>query len=145
MGRNSHHGPEHWRRVFLFGKRLAQATGADLELIELFAVFHDSRRMNDSIDPDHGKRGADLALRYHGELFNLDQERLDILLRACRDHTDGSITSDPIIGTCWDADRLDLWRVGIYPHVRFLCTDEAKKIEVITWAVRHTAPDQPTP
>ncbi|MBU0756107.1 MAG: hypothetical protein KJ645_13270, partial [Planctomycetes bacterium] len=61
MGPNSHHGPEHWRRVFKFGKRLAQTTAADVELVELFALFHDSRRMNDAVDPDHGRRGADLA------------------------------------------------------------------------------------
>lgn len=142
MGPNSHHGPEHWRRVLTFGTRLARATHADLELVELFALFHDSRRMNDAIDPDHGSRGADLAESFHGKLFQLDDARLELLLTACRDHTDGGVIDDPTIGTCWDADRLDLWRVGIYPQATFLCTEEARKMEIIEWAVSHTAPDQ---
>ncbi|MHC4942757.1 MAG: HD domain-containing protein [Planctomycetota bacterium] len=141
MGSHSHHGPRHWRRVYEFGKRLARSTGADLEIVELFALFHDSRRMNDAVDPGHGQRGADLALEYHGKLYTLETERLDLLLRACRDHTEGELTDHPTLGTCWDADRLDLWRVGIYPNARFLCTDAAKDEEMIAWAVDHTAPD----
>ena len=30
------------------------------------------------------------------------------------------------VQTCWDADRLDLGRVGIYPDAQFLCTNTAK-------------------
>jgi hypothetical protein len=36
---------------------------------------------------------------------------------------DGDIT----VQTCWDADRLDLPRVGIQPLPQFLCTEAAKK------------------
>lgn len=139
MGARSHHGPNHWKRVFKFGQRLAQATGADVEIVELFALFHDSRRMNDTWDPGHGKRGAELALRLHGDLFSLSREKLDLLVSACRDHTEGGLIEDPTIGTCWDADRLDLWRVGIYPNARYFCTEEARKQEVIEWAVSHTS------
>jgi len=141
MGRLSHHGPMHWRRVFTFGQRLARATGADLEVVELFALFHDSRRQNDSLDPGHGKRGAELALSFHGKGFSLRPEQLDLLIKACEEHTEGELTDEPTMGTCWDSDRLDLWRVGIYPDPRFLCTGEAKKSEIIEWAVSHTAPD----
>ena len=37
---------------------------------------------------------------------------------------EGCVHADPTIGTCWDADRLDLWRVGITPHARFLRTGD---------------------
>lgn len=139
MGKNSHHGIKHWRRVLRFGEKLARMTGADLEILELFALFHDARRVNDAVDPGHGARGADLASQYHDRHFLLNDERLEVLLKACREHTMGSLTDHATIGTCWDADRLDLWRVGIYPRAKYMCTAEAKKKEVIEWAVRHSA------
>lgn len=139
MGEHSFHGPSHWRRVLKFGKRIARTNGADLELLELFALFHDSRRVNDSIDHNHGKRGADLALKCHGTYFNLDQDRLDLLLLACREHTTGGKHKEPTIAACWDSDRLDLWRVGIYPDPDFMCTKEARSREMIEWAVSYSA------
>ncbi|MGO9117211.1 MAG: hypothetical protein ACLQPD_06315 [Desulfomonilaceae bacterium] len=36
--------------------------------------------------------------------------------------------------TCWDADRLDIGRVGLKPVARKLCTEAAKKPEMIEWA-----------
>jgi len=138
MGRSSHHGPLHWRRVLENGLRLAKATGADEEIVELFAIFHDSRRVNDSIDAGHGRRGAELALTMHGEHFSLTEERLALLLEACRGHTDRGIHKNPTVGTCWDSDRLDLWRVGIYPSAKYLCTEEARRKEIIEWAVKRS-------
>jgi uncharacterized protein len=34
---------------------------------------------------------------------------------------------------------LDLGRVGITPHPKYLCTEEAKRPEVITWAHGRTS------
>jgi len=139
MGKNSFHGPKHWRRVLIFGGKLAEGNNADLELLELFALFHDSQRTNDSVDHGHGKRGANLAEMYHGKYFHLSDDRLDILLQACRDHTSGGAHEHPTIGACWDADRLDLWRVGIYPDPSFMSTKRAKTKEIIEWAVSYSA------
>tara|TARA_B100000315_G_scaffold79959_1_gene73252 strand:- start:616 stop:768 length:153 start_codon:yes stop_codon:yes gene_type:complete len=36
--------------------------------------------------------------------------------------------SDITIATCWDADRLDLGRVGADPNPKYLFSDEAKRI-----------------
>lgn len=33
----------------------------------------------------------------------------------------------PAPQACWDADRLDLWRVGIQPQLRYLSTPYARK------------------
>jgi uncharacterized protein len=32
------------------------------------------------------------------------------------------------VATCWDADRLDIGRVGIVPNSKYLFSDEAKRI-----------------
>ena len=50
---------------------------------------------------------------------------MQILVNACEQHTDGTTTRDPEIGCCWDADRLNLWRVGIRPSSRYLSTGTA--------------------
>jgi uncharacterized protein len=47
---------------------------------------------------------------------------------------DGNIT----VQTCWDADRLDLGRVGTTPDPRYLCTAAAKQSDIIEWALRRS-------
>ena len=44
----------------------------------------------------------------------------------------GATTGDITVQTCWDADRLDLGRVGVYPEPARLCTDAARRL--IKWA-----------
>jgi uncharacterized protein len=127
------HGLAHWARVLETGLRLAPHTGADPLVVATFAVFHDSRRENDHHDPEHGLRGARLAEAMRADL-GLDAARLELLRFACTHHTDGSVHADPTIGTCWDADRLDLWRVGITPRARFLCTAAARGQDTLDWA-----------
>src|SRR5262249_13184771 len=48
------HGVAHWARVLENGLRLAWETGANIEVVSLFAILHDSRRLNECSDPDHG-------------------------------------------------------------------------------------------
>jgi uncharacterized protein len=122
------HGPDHWRRVERNGLLLATRTGADLAVVRLFALFHDSRRENDGLDPDHGTRGARYAQSLCGKAYVLDAERLSLLTFACRWHTDQHHHTDPTIGTCWDADRLDLGRVGVIPNATYMSTDFGREI-----------------
>jgi len=49
----------------------------------------------------------------------------------------GVIRCDSTVLTCWDADRLDLGRVGITPKAIYLCTDAAQTAESMTKANRH--------
>lgn len=128
------HGVAHWARVLENGLRLAEAAGADVDVVRLFAVFHDARRVNEGTDPGHGLRGAALAQSLHGKLFHLPADRLVLLLRACAGHTDERTDPDPTIRTCWDADRLDLGRVGVTPDPYWLGTDLARRPETIRWA-----------
>jgi uncharacterized protein len=113
------HGLAHWRRVTRYGLVLAAETpGADREVVSLFGLFHDAMRATDGDDPEHGSRAALLA----DALSGLAGERLDLLLWACEQHAAGETTDDPTVGCCWDADRLDLPRVGVSPDPGLLST-----------------------
>ena len=61
------HGPDHWRRVERNAVILAARTGARIEVVRLFALFHDSKRINEGWDPGHGRRGAMFAAQLRGE------------------------------------------------------------------------------
>ncbi len=123
------HGPSHWLKVRRNGLYLAKFHDADEEVIRLFAVFHDSCRENEYTDPQHGPRGAVLAREFRkASHFLLDDIRMDLLVTACEIHNGGAPQLDPTLGTCLDADRLDLGRVGILPDPRFLSTATAKSI-----------------
>ena len=126
------HGVVHWARVLENGLRLAEATGASVEVVTLFALFHDSRRQDDGYDTGHGFRGAKYAQSLRGTLIHLDNRSFELLYEACKLHTDGLTDGDITLQTCWDADRLDLGRVGITPLPNLLCSDAARGI--IEWA-----------
>jgi uncharacterized protein len=131
---DGHHGVAHWARVLENGLKLSRTTGANVEVVQLFAVLHDSQRWNESDDPDHGPRAADFAATLRGRLFELPDHEFGLLHRACTGHTHERSHPDVTIQTCWDADRLDLGRVGMTPDPSYLCTTTAKRPEMIRWA-----------
>jgi uncharacterized protein len=129
------HGVAHWARVYENGLRLCVETGANAEVVQLFAVLHDSRRINDDSDPDHGPRAAEFARTLHDRgLLGLSDPDFRLLHRACAGHTHERTHPDVTIQTCWDADRLDLGRVGISPDPHYLGTEAAKRTEILRWA-----------
>lgn len=132
------HGEAHWERVYENGLRLAQRTKADLEIVELFAYLHDSKRQSDGWDHEHGQRAAAFVKDLQGRLLALSDEKLACLAFACAHHSRGLTEADVTVQTCWDADRLDLGRVRIKPHERYLCTDAAKDPQLIEWAFRRS-------
>lgn len=136
---DGYHGVYHWARVWENGLRVAEVNGADHEVVRLFALFHDARRVNEHLDPDHGLRGGDLAHALRGTLVHLDDTRFELLYEACRLHTDGHTEGDATLLACWDADRLDLGRVGITPRAELLCTDAARRL--IPWAQARATAD----
>lgn len=137
---DGYHGVYHWARVWENGLRVAESNGADEEVVRLFALFHDARRVNEHTDPDHGLRGGDLAHSLRGALVHLDDARFDLLYEACRLHTDGHTSGDATLLACWDADRLDLGRVGIHPRADLLCTDAARAM--VPWAQARAISDR---
>ena len=127
-GFHSDHGPNHWRRVEQNGILLAESSRADVLVVRLFALFHDSKRENEFSDPDHGRRGAAYARELRGEFFQVSDEQFGLLDYACTWHTDLAHHTDPTIGTCWDADRLDLGRVGITPDPAYMNTQSGREL-----------------
>jgi uncharacterized protein len=117
------HGLTHWTRVFENGLIIARETGANTDLVELFALFHDSCRRHDGKDHNHGKRAAHWVASMRSDLSNLPDDIFQFLLEALRDHTHVRYTDNIHIATCWDADRLDLGRVGKIPSEEFMNTD----------------------
>lgn len=132
------HGVSHWARVLENGLRLAAETGANSRVVQYFAVFHDSRRINEQIDPGHGRRGGDFARSLRGVEVHLLDDEFDLLFLACRNHTDGHTNGDITVRTCWDADRLDIGRVGFTVQKKYLGTDAAKSDEIMAWALERS-------
>ena len=130
------HGITHWARVRRLGRWLAAQTGARADVVELFAFLHDARRLDDGRDPDHGRRGVELAARLRGACFELDDAGFELLCDAMERHSDGQVDGDVTVQACWDADRLDLGRIDVRPHGRLLCTEPAQRPETIdrAWA-----------
>ena len=129
------HGIAHWWRVRHNGLLLAERTGADRQVVRLFALLHDSFREDDGRDPGHGPRAAAWIERVRAgddpapdaagaairaAIASLAQDRLVALREACRRHTSDVHHDDPTVATCFAADRLDLWRVGIMPDPRHI-------------------------
>ena len=107
------HGEAHWLAVATTGLDLAAETGADPQIVFAFGLLHDTRRENDGRDPGHGPRAAVFARELHGDGdLLLDEGRIELLCLALELHADGQVSAHPTIGTCWDADRLHLGRLG---------------------------------
>lgn len=122
------HGPDHWQRVERNSLILATRTGADVRVVRLFALFHDSRRLSDGWEPGHGRAGAQYAASLCGQLFDLPEDAFALLIHACEWHTETRHHEDPTIGTCWDADRLDIGRAGLIPNPDYMSTSFGQEI-----------------
>jgi uncharacterized protein len=125
---NTVHGIDHWTQVESNALLLSRHTGADETVIRLFSIFHDSRRFDDGYDSEHGPRAAEFLMQIRGDVFVLDDARFDLLYHACYYHTKEHSSGDKTIDTCYDADRLDLGRVGIQPKQEKMATAIGQKI-----------------
>jgi uncharacterized protein len=125
----THHGPGHWEQVERNAVDLAGDTpGCDVDVARAFALLHDCMRRSEGWDPRHGARAAAFAqeLADRGTL-RLDPGRLAALKFAMTHHARGRVSGDPTIGVCWDADRLDLPRVGTIPVPELMSTRAGKE------------------
>lgn len=128
------HGVAHWAKVRNIGLRLSKQTGANPKIVELFAFLHDSQRLDDGLDPEHGLRASHFAKKLLGKAYDLSSSEFELLKHACERHTHGDAFADITVMTCWDADRLDLGRVGIIPDPARLCTEAARNLAMSNWA-----------
>jgi uncharacterized protein len=124
--RSSIHGPAHWEQVASNGLYLGFPADADLRVVLAFALLHDAFRENDGHDPKHGERAADWAAQNADKLEGIVP--LEELIYALHHHADGHVTDNSTIGVCWDADRIDLVRVGIVPDGDLMSTDLGRQI-----------------
>lgn len=123
------HGVGHWFNVSRVGILLAEATGGDTTVALLFGFYHDCRRDSDGYDPLHGERASHLVLEhFHKGWVSISQVQLDALVEACSGHSKGYRSRDPVVSACWDADRLDLPRVGTQTDPTYLGSDVAKDL-----------------
>ena len=132
------HGIAHWQRVQENGLKLAKHNGANKDIVRLFSFLHDCCREDDNSDPEHGPRAAAFTETLRDRQIVADDHIFEKLIVAIRDHTEVINHSDIDIATCWDADRLDIGRVRIKPHRRYLNTNIAKKDWVMNWAYRRS-------
>ena len=117
-------------RVLYNGRLLADMENANIR-VELFCMLHDTQRRNEYRDPSHGRRAARYAKSLRGVWFDLSDKEMDLLTEALKYHSDGYTEADITVQVCWDADRLDLGRVGIKPAPRRLCTASAESVDVL--------------
>lgn len=121
------HGEVHWHRVGKNGRLLCDdqdllvAQGLETEhpnrkVVTYFAYLHDSCRLDDGYDTEHGPRAAETICEIRSTLLSdLTDEEFLLLQRAIREHTSSPTTDNITINICLDSDRLDLGRVGVKP------------------------------
>lgn len=130
------HGIPHWARVRSNGFKICEhEPDADPLVVELFSWLHDIERINDGDDPQHGQRSAALIVEtLLGQYFELTDQQAEDLIIAVRDHSHGLVEGNATVRTCWDSDRLDLYRCGTEVDPNRLCTDHGKTEEMMNWS-----------
>jgi uncharacterized protein len=150
------HGPAHWSRVRRFGALLAEREALPdvaRTCIEIFAWVHDLARENDDGGNQHAIDGAVAIDQIVPAVFDeVLPDQMETLRSAIRYHSDGMTAQQAFeagllpgvawqrellvatIGCCWDADRLDLPRVGIVPDARFMSTPSWRHVRTTVLA-----------
>jgi uncharacterized protein len=138
------HGQRHWSHVRRLGLELGNLlnlTDEQLRCIELFALTHDLARTNDGKNTVHSDDGSYLFVDVAKEVFPLlDGEQRGLIQICIKHHSDGITAEEAYlnqsfrhiawreddiintVGCCWDADRLDLLRLGIEPNGKYMST-----------------------
>ncbi len=126
------HGLPHWQKVERNGILLSIEVCAgvphirediNIKIVRLFAYLHDKCRLDNGTDFEHGVRAANMLYNIRNTILkNLTDEEVLLLEKACRLHTTVLKTGNLTIDTCFDADRLDLDRVGIIPYHNKMAT-----------------------
>lgn len=134
INRRGPHGIDHWERVAENGAVLSRTSSAREHVVGWFAYLHDSKRENDGHDPEHGARAAEYAKKLRNLAFSMKDDAFELLLYALEMHDKGLTDDNPTIGACWDADRLDLPRVGIVPDPEYMSTAVGR---YLAWQLQH--------
>lgn len=134
---NGIHGIDHWTRVLINGLRISEFNNANKKVLIVFAFFHDIRREHEAGDPEHGIRAAKYLQSFKYKI-NISKSELDKAMIACEGHTHIMHHDDIDVASCWDADRLDLYRVGVKPDPDRLNSNYSKDSSNISEAMKHS-------
>jgi len=127
----------HWCRVMENALVISEYNKANKKVIIAFSFFHKSKRENEEFDQNESKNSA-LFLEYFEEDINLTEEEFILAHKACLEYDLGLIPEDKTIATCWDGEKLDSMRIGLYPDSKKMITDCAKNTGIITWAMKRS-------
>jgi uncharacterized protein len=158
------HGPAHWSRVRRFGALLAEGEALPDEArscVEIFAWVHDLAREDDYGGNAHAIAGAVYIDQVVPAVFGaVSPDQMTALRAAIRYHSDGMTAPEALeagllaggdwdpglvvatVGCCWDADRLDLPRVGIVPDGRLMSTSAWRRVQTAVLAAGHVQPGE---
>lgn len=130
------HGFGHAARVLFWADvlaraRLADGLAVDIEVVRWAAVLHDSQRISDASDPEHGRRAADWVLETnHAPLWRLSTAARQAVAYCCEWHVPLDAEAPrmtPELVCLKDADSLDRVRFGSLQR-RFLRTPQAHRL-----------------
>jgi uncharacterized protein len=106
-GTDAIHGFDHVLRVLALAERLAQAEGADLEIVRTAALLHDvARGREEHLLPEHARAGAEYARRL---LAGHPAEKVEAVAQAIASHRFRSGPDPQTVEAkvLHDADKLD--------------------------------------
>ena len=90
-----------------------------------FVYLYNKCHLDDWTDIEHGVRAANMLSTIRNTILrDFTDEEVSLLERACRYHIAEHRTGNPTIDVCFDADRLDLGRVGIVPNPKRMATEQ---------------------
>lgn len=121
------HGIKHLRKVAYLAGRFATCLNTNIEAAVIGGYLHDCARIDDGVGNHHAHKSAVLAEKILNEIYPNYVESKTIY-NAIYSHADGLISDDKIIGCVWDADRLNLIRLGIIPQLDLLSTPVARRL-----------------
>ena len=136
---NGIHGTSHWARVIRNGMRISYLLPlqTDRRVVMLFGLLHDTCRVSDGEDPEHGLRSSEFASSIK-ELLGLDPEQRRQLVEACYHHSHDGHFNGSTMQSCLDSDRLDLGRCGVTPDPSRLYTKIAKNADFIAESMKNS-------
>ncbi len=133
------HGAGHIERVMLLGAMIAMKqnfSAADTALLLDICAYHDTGRIDDTKDDDHGSRSADNAAAITGRrgeelaivratmcAHSVSDKIRSRMFEKC--HVTDKVRADRMTDALKDADALDRVRLGDL-DVRYLRTDAAR-------------------
>lgn len=122
--KNGLDGLTHIGHVVHFGQLIAErACPQKMVDVLLGCYLHDIGRGRNPPKMTHGDAGAPIARRILQTHF--PDSDIEKIVSAVQFHDRGRTTSDVVIGSIWDADRLSLYRIGKTPDPARLSTPES--------------------